>query len=132
MPAMLTNAFVAANGLSMIDEIRRERTVEFIDEGKRYDDIIRWKIAEKVLPVDIIGAKFVTSENGKQREDYENRLTDASGSLNGKVRYAEADMYVLEFAEDRRFDPSKDYLYPVPLYEISQSGNNVTQNPNWK
>lgn len=132
MPAMLTNAFVTANGLSMIDEIRRERTVEFIDEGKRYDDIIRWKIAEKVLPVDIIGAKFVISETGKQREDYETRLTDASGSLNGKVRYAEADMYVLEFAEDRRFDPSKDYLYPVPLYEISQSGNNVTQNPNWK
>lgn len=116
----------------MRDEIRRERTIEFIDEGKRYDDIIRWKIAENVLPVDIIGAKFVANETGKQKEDLANRLTDENGAVNGKVRYSESDMYVLEFAEDRKFDPSKDYLYPVPLQEISLSGDNVTQNPNWK
>ncbi len=132
MPAKLTNAFVTSNGLNMRDEIRRERTIEFIDEGKRYDDIIRWKIAENVLPVDIIGAKFVANETGKQKEDLANRLTDENGAVNGKVRYSESDMYVLEFAEDRKFDPSKDYLYPVPLQEISLSGDNVTQNPNWK
>lgn len=40
-------------------------------------------------------------------------------------------MYVIEFSEDRRFDPAKDYLYPVPLYEIAQSGNSVIQNPKW-
>ena len=33
MPAMLTNAFVAQYGLDMREEIRRERTVEFIDEN---------------------------------------------------------------------------------------------------
>ena len=33
----------------LLEEIRRERLVEFIDEGLRYNDIIRWKIAEKVL-----------------------------------------------------------------------------------
>ena len=131
MPAMLTNAFATANGLDMLDEIRRERTIEFIDENKRYDDIIRWKIAEKVLPVDIIGAKY-TEESSKQREDLENRLTKEGGMLNGKKRYGEEDMYVLELAEDRKFDPAKDYLYPVPLEEISLSGNNVTQNPGWK
>lgn len=131
MPAMLTNDFVTQNGLDMLEEIRRERTVEFIDENKRYDDIIRWKIAEKVLPVDIVGAKF-TDEAGRQRDDYASHLTE-SGIINGKVRYgAEDDMYVIEFAEDRRFDPAKDYLYPVPLYEIAQSGNAVTQNPGWK
>lgn len=130
MPAMLTNAFVTQNGLEMREEIRRERTIEFIDENKRYDDIIRWKIAEKVLPVDIIGAKF-TEESGKQREEYSSHLTE-SGKINGKVRYgAEDDMYVIEYAEDRRFDPAKDYLYPIPLYEIAQSGNAVTQNPKW-
>ena len=131
MPAMLTNAFVVQNGLDMLEEIRRERTVEFIDENKRYDDIIRWKIAEKVLPVDIVGAKF-TDEAGRQRDEYASHLTEG-GMINGKVRYgAEDDMYVIEFAEDRRFDPAKDYLYPVPLYEIAQSGNAVTQNPGWK
>lgn len=112
------------------EEIRRERTIEFIDENKRYDDIIRWKTAEYVLPADIIGAKF-TDESGKQRQDYESHLTTA-GSVKGKQRYgSEDDIYVIEFAEDRRFDPERDYLYPVPLYEIAQSGNAVTQNPKW-
>ena len=32
MPAV-TNAFVAANGLNMLNEIRRERTVELAFEG---------------------------------------------------------------------------------------------------
>ena len=132
MPAMLTNAFVAQNALDMREEIRRERTIEFIDENKRYDDIIRWKIAENVLPANIIGAKFISDESGKQREEYESHLTKA-GVSNGAVRYGdEDDIYVIEYAEDRRFDPAKDYLYPVPLYEIAQSGGAVTQNPGWK
>lgn len=133
MPAMLTNAFVKANGLDMLEEIRRERTVEFIDENKRYDDIIRWKIAEKVLPVDIIGAKCIADEVTQSKyDDLKSRLT-VGGMVNGKVRYgSEDDIYVIEFAEDRRFDPAKDYLYPVPLYEIAQSGGAVTQNPGWK
>ena len=130
MPAKLSNAFVSANGLNMRDEIRRERTVEFIDENKRYDDIIRWKIAEKVLPVDLIGAKY-TDEATKQRDDLADRLTDAGGVVNGKVRYDEEDVYVLEFSENRKFDPSKDYLHPIPLKEISLSGGAVTQNPGW-
>ena len=32
-----------------IDLIRNERRIEFAGEGIRYDDIIRWKIADKVL-----------------------------------------------------------------------------------
>lgn len=132
MPAMLSNAFATANGLDMLEEIRRERTVEFIDENKRYDDIIRWKIAEKVLPVDLIGAKYNSGETTKQRDDLAKFLTDADGKVDGKVRYDVEDVYVLEFAENRRFDPKKDYLYPVPLKEISLSGNKVTQNPGWE
>lgn len=133
MPAMLTNAFASANGLDMLEEIRRERTVEFIDENKRYDDIIRWKTAEKVLPVDIIGALCIADEatQGKY-DDLKSKLTEG-GMLNGKQRYGtQDDIYVIELAEDRRFNPARDYLYPVPLYEISQSGGAVTQNPGWE
>lgn len=129
--AKLTNEFVSKNGLSMIDEIRRERTVELLDEGFRYDDIIRWKIAEKVLPTYIIGAKYVDSETSKKREDLANRLTDANGKLNGIQVSDDADLYVIELAGDRRFDPKKDYLYPIPLNEIALSKGNITQNPNW-
>lgn len=130
--AKLTNAFVNTNGLNMLNEIRRERTIEFIDENMRYDDIIRWKIAENLLPANIIGAKFVDTETTRQRSDIANHLTDANGNYNGLHVSEQADMYVIEVAGDRKFDPKKDYLYPVPLSEISLSGGAVTQNPGWE
>ena len=49
MPAV-TNAFVAANGLNMLVESRRERTVKMAFEGFRRDDLRRWKLAETPLP----------------------------------------------------------------------------------
>lgn len=58
----LTNSFVQANGLDMLNEIRRERVVEFIDENLHYDDIIRWKTAEKVLPKAMLGLLFNEEE----------------------------------------------------------------------
>ncbi|MFT3740124.1 MAG: RagB/SusD family nutrient uptake outer membrane protein [Breznakibacter sp.] len=127
----LTNDFVTANGLDMREEIRRERTIEMLDEGFRYNDIIRWKIAENVLPVDILGAKYVDGESSKQRSDLANRLTDANGYLNGKFVYGEPDIYVIEIAATRKFDPARDYLYPIPLNEIALSGGVVVQNPKW-
>lgn len=38
-----------------IDLIRNERRIEFAGEGLRYDDILRWKIAEKVLNEPALG-----------------------------------------------------------------------------
>ena len=130
--AKLTNAFASTNGLNMLNEIRRERTVELLDEGFRYNDIIRWKIAENVLTTNMLGAKFVDSECTKTRAELAKRLTDAQGKLNGTQVYDESDIYVIEIAADRKFNPAKDYLYPVPLNEISLSGGAVTQNPGWE
>jgi len=128
----LTNEFVAQHGLNMLDEIRRERTVEFIDENFRFDDIIRWKIAENVLPQYIIGGKFVDSETPRERENLSSRLTDANGKLNGVQVYDQADMYVIELKQSRSFDPARDYLFPIPLNEIALTGNAIVQNPNWE
>ena len=61
MPA-LTNVFVTTNSLNMLDEIRRERTVELAFEGDRRDDLRRWKLAETILPQAIKGVKFVGTE----------------------------------------------------------------------
>ncbi|MDE6563777.1 MAG: RagB/SusD family nutrient uptake outer membrane protein, partial [Muribaculaceae bacterium] len=58
MPA-LTNAFVNANGLDMRQEIRRERTIEFFQEGFRIDDLRRWKTAEVEMPMDFTGIRHV-------------------------------------------------------------------------
>jgi len=116
--AKLTNAFVTANNLSMRDEIRRERTVELALEGFRYDDLIRWKTAETVMPKEILGAKFVAAE----------WVGTNANSLN-----LNADgVLVVEPASTRRFRSDRDYLYPVPFNEITLSGGNVVQNPNWQ
>lgn len=130
--AKLTNEFVTKNALDMLEEIRRERTVELLDEGFRYDDIIRWKIAEKVLPTNIIGARFVDDETSKERKNLENRLTDENGMLNGKKVYDQKDMNVIELEDSRKFNPERDYLYPIPTKEIALTNGAITQNPGWE
>ena len=135
--AQLSNAFAASNGLDMREEIRRERTVELMTEGLRYHDIIRWKIAEDVLPKALLGAKFVDDEPGIKtlRTEFTGnaRLTDAEGKIGGikMYDYSEADIYVIEKPDSRVFNKEKDYYYPIPTFEIAQSGGNIKQNPGW-
>ena len=128
----LTNDFVAANGLNMLDEIRRERLVEFIDENLRYNDIIRWKIAEKVLPQPMLGLKYNEADKlSTPRENLEGRLTGPDGMFNGKKVADQEGIYVIEESGNRNFDAGKDYYYPIPTYEIATSEGNVKQNPGW-
>jgi hypothetical protein len=117
MTAKLTNAFVTANNLSMREEIRRERTVELALEGFRYDDLIRWKTAETVLPKELLGAKFIAA--------------DWPGTNANTLNLNADKVLIVETAATRKFQASRDYLYPVPLNEMTLSGGNVKQNPNW-
>jgi len=137
--AKLTNGFVVANGLDMRKEIRRERQVELMGESLRYADLIRWKTAETELPKAWLGFKFIPAETniGDQLAIdpvFTSRLTDAAGKLDGVQQYAcpEASIYVFQRKEDRRFDPEKDYYYPIPTFEIGQSDGNIVQNPGWR
>lgn len=114
----LTNAFVTTNNLDMRQEIRRERTVELALEGFRYDDLIRWKTAETVLPQEILGAKFIAA--------------DWPGTNPNTLNVNADKIIIAEPGSTRKFQANRDYLYPVPLNEISLSGGNVTQNPNWQ
>ena len=127
----LTNEFVLAHQLNMLDEIRRERMVEFIDENLHYDDIIRWKTAEKVLPVTILGLVYKPGESTKTEVEMVGKITEANGMFKGEKVYDQSNIYVLEEAESRSFDPERDYLYPIPSEEIALSGNNIKQNPKW-
>ena len=131
MTAKLTNAFAEQHNLNILDEIRRERLVEFVDEGLHYSDIIRWKTAEKVLPTDILGLKFVADETSVSRDDLKARLTTEGGMFKGKKIADQADLYVIEEASTRSFDPARDYYYPIPTYEISTSKGVIKQNPKW-
>lgn len=118
----LTNAFVNEQKnkgytIDMLEEIRRERRVELAGEGYRYDDIIRWKLAEKVLPKDIKGTKF-------QQKYYQNVVP-------GKDINVDKDGFIIvEKSDTRTFDPLKNYLFPFPLRELSLN-KNLIQNPGW-
>jgi hypothetical protein len=114
----LLNAFVTANNLSMREEIRRERTVELAMEGFRYDDLIRWKTAETVLPQTLLGAKFIAAEWVGTNQSSLNLNADK--------------ILIVEPSTTRTFRTDRDYLYPVPLNEIALSRGNVVQNPNWQ
>jgi len=113
----LTNAFVTTNNLNMREEIRRERTVELALEGFRYDDIIRWKTAETVLPQTLYGAKFIAAE--------------WVGTSQASLNLNSDNVLIVEPASTRSFKVNRDYLYPVPINEIALSNGNVVQNPNW-
>jgi hypothetical protein len=120
MPA-LTNSQVTTNGLDMLTEIRRERTVELAFEGFRRDDLRRWKIAETVMPQSIRGVKFVGTEYQTKYPDLQVG-TDIKVDANGFI--------VAEPASNRSFLP-KDYLDPLPLQQIQLSQGTLTQNPGW-
>jgi hypothetical protein len=117
----LTNAFVLAHSLNMLDEIRRERTVELSFEGYRRDDLRRWKTAETVMPQAIRGVRFVGTE---YQQKYPNLVigTDIQVDNNGFI--------VAEPAASRQFLP-KHYLDPLPLQQIQLSKGSLTQNTGW-
>jgi len=110
----LTNAFVGDNGLDMREEIRRERRVELAGECFRYDDLIRWKTAENELPQDILG----TMLDGDVYPNVQKPLTPDG-------------FIILQNASTRTFNKDRDYLFPLPLLELSLN-ENLVQNPNWE
>lgn len=114
---LLTNAFITANGLDMQTEIRRERSVELAFEGFRYWDLLRWKTAETELPKVVLGRKYFSTG-----VNYGGAT--APTLQNGYVLY--------QAANKRKFDPARDYLWPIPTAQIGLSNNTLTQNPGWQ
>ena len=98
-----------ATQAQMRELVRRERRVELAMEGLRWYDIQRWKIGEEVMNGTVYGARI--SE------------IDATGN----VTYVSDDHAKIE---DRVFDASKNYLWPVPQDQID-TGQNLTQNPGY-
>ncbi len=115
----LSNDFVNINGLNMREEIRRERSVELAFEGLAYWDMIRWKTAEVEMKKPLIGSylftEFLTTTGEKWASD---TPVDSKGHI------------ILQEANLRKFDPEKDYLWPIPTNEIAIN-NKIEQNPKW-
>ncbi|MDO5979083.1 RagB/SusD family nutrient uptake outer membrane protein [Flavivirga spongiicola] len=116
--ANLTNALVTNNGLDMLTEIRRERTIELAMEGLRYDDLRRWKTAEIELPKAITGIKYA----GTQFE------TDAPWNTLSVTLDADGFM-IVDDVSARSFDANKHYLQPLPTNQVELT--EMEQNPGW-
>jgi hypothetical protein len=112
----LTNDFVTANSLNMRDEIRRERRVELAMEGLRYDDLLRWKTAETELPKPLLGVRIFAAEYPDVDPSTVNMTADS--------------IVISEPASKRSFEPTKQYLWPIPVDQMALNPN-LEQNPNW-
>ncbi len=110
----LSNSFVNSNGLSMREEIRRERTVELFLEGFRIDDLKRWKTAETEMPEDLLGVKMTGTW-------YETNWSEQSRSLN-------TDGCIILY--NNRTWEQKHYLLPLPSDQL-QLNSSLTQNEGW-
>lgn len=112
--AKLSNAFVTTNGLDMRTELRRERRVELAVEGFRYWDLNRWKTAEIELVKPILGNFFFKTEFGTATT----------------VKLTPDNFILVQDANFRKFNPTKDYLWPLPINEISLNPS-LKQNQGW-
>ncbi len=120
--ADLNRTFVTGNGLDMLTEIRRERTVELAFEGYRRDDLRRWKTADTEMPQALRGVKFVGTE-------FQQR--DTSVHVGRDVQVDAGGFIVAEAAASRQFIVPKHYLDPIPLQQVQLSHGTLLQNPGW-
>lgn len=105
---------LAAAGLDLRTEIRRERRVELALEGQRYYDIMRWKQGD-LLAEDVKGIKKSLVESFNQQ--YVATIpTDANG------------YFVVNTG--RKFVAPKNYLWPIPITQV-QRNPVLGQNPGW-
>lgn len=111
--------------------VRTERRMEFAKEGIRYMDIIRWKIADKVLnkinygmldPADLRtkvvqpGLWFFPQTPPIDEDGVADFTAMATAGL-------------IKTVSVRKFDATRQYLWPIPSTEVLASG--LTQNPNY-
>ena len=130
-----TSAYPAVTSTSQEElrsTIRIERRMEFAFEGRRYEDIIRWRIAEEVLNNDIYGMLDVAELRTKviQPGLWFFPMTpqiDENGTPNLEPMYEAGLCRRLAI---RSFDPVKQYLWPIPTKEILIN-DNLDQNPGY-
>lgn len=100
----------------IINEIRRERRIELVAEGFRWDDIARWAAADEL----IFGKRpkgFMASQI--ERNPFHE---DENGFM---------DPYKVAMPQGYQFKLNRDYLDCIPESQIVLNPENLTQNPGW-
>ncbi|MBP0903878.1 RagB/SusD family nutrient uptake outer membrane protein [Mariniflexile gromovii] len=126
--AHLTNAFVTTNNLDMLEEIRRERSVELYMENNRYNDLKRWGIAEEVLGQDLIGEVIEGTEYETNPALY-NPAAYIYGTKKVQTGKGLLDAVIIDPENVRNFS-QKNYLFPIPSAQITLNPA-LKQNPDY-
>lgn len=133
---------VSGSNQGIILEIRRERRIELVMEGFRWDDLVRWK-AGKLLEPHFIGMYFPSLGEFDLDGDGAPDLMLYTGTapsttaaqsveIGGVLQLTDGDHGNLIGFKDntKQFDESRDYLYPLPTGDLLLN-ENLVQNPNW-
>lgn len=112
--------------------LRVERRMEFARENTiRYNDIIRWKLAEKVINIPRYGLLDVEPLKAIVAQGLwffpETPPIDEDGVADFKPMH---DKGLVRLLIGRSFDPAKHYLWPIPTSEIIIN-ENMKQNPGY-
>lgn len=127
----------------IIREIRRERRVETMIEGMRYEDLMRWKAGE-LFTVPVRGMKMTQEKTdlySKNRNDetYKGlsyKVTVPIGEVGNKV-IVDEEGFIIPYPTSTTVIKgvlpwdNKRYYYPIPLNEMLLNPQ-LTQNPGWK
>ena len=145
------------SGSTLVDatlfNIRRERRCEFIGEGMRWDDLMRWRAMDQLLTTKYVPEGFnfwdeayddyVAMKNDKGEPKYK-IVSDGSSTANMSAK--ELGKYVRPYsivkANNAVFDgytfAKAYYLYPVPIRQMellspdrSVNSSVLYQNPYW-
>ena len=133
---------VSGTNKGVLLEIRRERRIELVLEGFRYDDLMRWK-SGKLLEPHFLGMYFSSlgefDLDGDGTMDillYKNKAPESNAKqkirVDGVLQLTEGDRGNLVGFTNilKKFDEERDYLFPIPLGDIVLN-TNLEQNPNW-
>lgn len=143
---------VTGDNKGVILEIRRERRIELVMEGLRYDDLMRWK-AGALMTRPFVGI-YVPEVNGvigySLKDMSENNWSAEKGNFffyetgyeppkaNNALEVGKS-VFLTEGNKGNKYisshgtktwDESRDYLAPIPKEEILIN-ENLKQNPNW-
>ncbi|MDR0333094.1 MAG: RagB/SusD family nutrient uptake outer membrane protein [Dysgonamonadaceae bacterium] len=126
----------------ILREIRRERRVELAIEGRRYDDLMRWK-AGNLLTVPLRGMKFTAEKqklydgsNAQGTGTGANRITAQQARIGNDV-FVDQDGFLIAYPRDVNVNmgtlPWSDYRYywPIPIDQLTLN-ENLKQNPGWR
>lgn len=126
-------ASTVPTGSTLLEEIRKERTRELYLEGFRFDDLRRWKTAEKEMSGDLEGV-YIGDGSAYAREwDLTSRYhsTEYKYLPSSNTNYDKsADGYVLREAASRRKFKERNYLLPLPTKQLELNPA-LEQNPGW-